>query len=59
MEAQKPMLRSNNTGYSGHIDAWGKESVMAYEVEATQKYEVTPRLGNTPYTNLISFLSKI
>lgn len=59
METQKPMLRSNNTGYSGHIDAWGKESVMAYEVEATQKYEVTPRLGNTPYTNLISFLSKI
>lgn len=59
MEAQKPMLRSNNTGYSGHIDAWGKESAMAYEVEATQKYEVTPRLGNTPYTNLISFLSKI
>jgi apolipoprotein N-acyltransferase len=59
IEAQKPMIRSNNTGYSGYIDAWGKESAMEYEVEATEKYEVIPRFGNTPYTNLISFLSKI
>ena len=59
IEAQKPMIRSNNTGYSGYIDAWGKERAMEYEVESTEKYEITPRFGNTPYTNLISFLSKI
>jgi apolipoprotein N-acyltransferase len=59
IEAQKPMIRSNNTGYSGYIDPWGKERAMEYEVESTEKYEITPRFGNTPYTNLISFLSKI
>lgn len=59
IEAQKPMIRSNNTGYSGYIDAWGVERVMEYEAEATEKYEITPRFGNTPYTNLISFLSNI
>lgn len=59
MEAQKPMLRSNNTGYSGYIDAWGKENAMEYEAEAIQKYEVTPRIGNTPYTNLVSFFNQI
>lgn len=58
LETQKPLLRSNNTGYSGYIDAWGNEHKMEYAVEATQKYEISPRFGNTPYTNLVAFISK-
>lgn len=59
LEAQKPLLRSNNTGFSGYIDAWGNDKPMEYELEATEKYEIHPRFGNTPYTNFISYLSKI
>jgi apolipoprotein N-acyltransferase len=57
LEAQKPMLRSNNTGYSGFIDAWGNDKLMEYGVESTEKYEITPRIGNTPYTTMISFFN--
>ena len=58
METQKTLLRSSNTGYSGYIDPWGNEIKMQYGVETTQKYEIIPRFGNTPYTNLAAFISK-
>jgi apolipoprotein N-acyltransferase len=59
LEAQKPLLRSNNTGYSGFIDAWGNEHQMEYGVESDVIFNIYPRYGNTPFTRLALFFSKL
>ena len=59
LEAQKPLLRSNNTGYSGFIDAWGKEHQMEYGIESDVVFNITPRYGNTPFTIMAAFFAKL
>lgn len=59
MEAQKPLLRSNNTGYSGFIDPWGKEYQMEYGNESDAVFNITPRYGNTPFTIIAALFAKL
>ena len=59
LEAQKPLLRSNNTGYSGFIDAWGSEQQMEYGIESDAVFNIIPRFGNTPFTKLAAFFAKL
>jgi apolipoprotein N-acyltransferase len=59
LEAQKPLLRSNNTGYSGFIDAWGKEHQMEYGIEGDVVFNITPRHGNTPFTTIAALFAKL
>jgi apolipoprotein N-acyltransferase len=59
LEAQKPLLRSNNTGYSGFIDPWGKEYQMEYGNESDAVFNITPRYGNTPFTIMAALFAKL
>lgn len=59
LEAQKPLLRSNNTGYSGFIDPWGKENQMEYGIENDVVFNITPRYGNTPFTIMAAIFAKL
>jgi apolipoprotein N-acyltransferase len=57
LEGQKPLLRANNTGFSGFIDAWGNEYQMEYGIASDVVFDVKPRYGNTPFTKIANFFS--
>jgi apolipoprotein N-acyltransferase len=57
-EAQKPLLRPNNVGYSAFIDHQGQVLSALIGEPGTGFWPVQPRAGVTPYVALMNWLAQ-
>lgn len=57
-EAQKPLVRANNVGFSAFIDANGQilSSLIGHAGNGTM--DIQPRSGATPYVRIAAWLSQ-
>ncbi|MDB5930733.1 MAG: apolipoprotein N-acyltransferase [Polaromonas sp.] len=56
-EAQKPMVRANNVGYSAFIDHHGQVLSSLGGAAGVGVMDVAPRTGDTPYVRMAAWLA--
>lgn len=56
-EAQKPMVRANNVGYSAFIDARGTALSELVGTSGVRTMEVVPHRGDTPYVTAAAWIA--